>query len=195
MRLKSEVGGGDKIAKKLRQIQDRLTSKKRVLVGLPASSGVYEDGVPVAVIGAVHEFGGEIDHPGGTSYGYATEEDARDGKVRFLPAGKGVMQLGVTGPHKIVIPERSFLRVPLRQNVDNLKKGFASLAGKVSRGEISAFQMLDQIGARAAGYCKEAIEAGIEPPNAPSTIRSKGSSKPLVDKGIMRNAITHVVED
>ena len=195
MKLKTEVRGGDKLAKKLKQIQDRLTSKKRVLVGLPASSGNHEDGAPLVVIGAAHEFGGEIDHPGGTSYGYKTEEDARDGQVRFLREGEGVMQLGVTEPHKIVIPERSFLRVPLRQSVDNLKKGFASLAGKVSRGEISAFQMLDQIGARAAGYCKEAIEAGIDPPNAPSTVRRKGSATPLIDKGIMKNAITHVVED
>lgn len=155
MKLKAEVRGGNQLAKKLRQIQDRLTSKKRVLVGLPASSGVYEDGAPLVVIGAVHEFG------------------SANGRI----------------------PERSFLRVPLRQNADNLKKGFASLAGKVSRGEISAFQMLDQIGARAAGYCKEAIEAGIQPPNAESTIKRKGSATPLIDKGILRNAITHVVED
>ncbi|RTQ01294.1 hypothetical protein EKN38_13040 [Enterobacter sp. WCHEn045836] len=195
MKINTEVRGGEKLAKKLKEIQDRLTSKKRVLIGLPAGSGVYEDGTPIAVIGATHEFGGEINHPGGTSYGYATEEDARAGNVRFLPSGKGVMQLGVTGPHKIVIPERSFLRVPLRQNVDNIKKGFSSLAGMVSRGEISAFQMLDQMGARAAGYCKEAIETGIAPPNARSTVRRKGSATPLIHTGHLKNAITHVVED
>lgn len=55
--------------------------------------------------------------------------------------------------------------------------------------------MLDQMGARAAGYCKEAIETGIAPANAPSTIKRKGSATPLIDKGILKNAITHVVED
>lgn len=167
MRLKSEVRGGDKLAKKLRQIQERLTSKKRVLIGVPAGRDVYEGerllaekgnykaGQPVAVIAAVNEFGSPDGH----------------------------------------IPERSFLRVPLRQNVDNIKKGFASLSGQVARGEISAFQMLDQIGARAAGYCKEAIEVGIQPANAPSTVKRKGSATPLIDTGVLRNAITHVVED
>ncbi|MEY8709497.1 hypothetical protein [Mangrovibacter phragmitis] len=155
MKVNTEVRGGEKLAKKLKQIQDRLTSKKRVLIGLPAGSGIYEDGAPIAVIGAVHEFG------------------SADGRT----------------------PERSFLRVPLRQNVDNIKKGFASLSRQVTRGEISAFQMLDQMGARAAGYCKEAIETGIAPANAPSTIKRKGSATPLIDKGILKNAITHVVED
>ncbi|MGA9617028.1 MAG: hypothetical protein WBR09_07650, partial [Serratia proteamaculans] len=82
MKFNTEVRGGEKLAKKLKQIQDRLTSKKRVLVGLPAGSGNYEDGAPIVVIGAVQEFG------------------SADGRV----------------------PERSFLRVPLRQNQDNIKK-------------------------------------------------------------------------
>lgn len=155
MKMNTEVRGGEKLAKKLKQIQDRLTRKKRVLVGLPAGSGNYEDGAPIVVIGAVQEFG------------------SADGRI----------------------PERSFLRVPLRQNVDNIKKGFAALSGQVSRGDISAFQMLDQMGARAVGYCQEAIETGIAPANAPSTIKRKGSATPLIDKGILKNAITYVVED
>lgn len=105
------------------------------------------------------------------------------------------MQLGVTGPHTINIPERSFLRVPLRQNQDNIKKAFRALTGAVTRGEITVLQMLEQIGARAAGYCKEAIEQGIEPANAPSTIKQKGSAKPLVNHGTLKGSITYVVED
>ncbi|MGP2977758.1 hypothetical protein ACTVLL_11495 [Serratia nevei] len=155
MKINAEVRGGEKLAKKLKQIQDRVTSKKRVLVGLPAGSGNYEEGAPIVVIGAVQEFG------------------SADGRV----------------------PERSFLRVPLRQNQDNIKKGFAALSRKVVKGEISAFQMLDQMGARAVGYCQEAIETGISPANAPSTIKRKGSATPLIDKGILKNKITHVVED
>jgi hypothetical protein len=155
MRLNAEVRGGDKLAKKLRQIQERLTTKRRVLVGIPEGAGKYEDGAPLAVIGAVQEFG------------------SADGRV----------------------PERSFLRVPLRQNQDNISRAFRTLTGKVSRGEITLVQMLDQIGARAAGYCIEAIEAGIAPANAESTIKAKGSSTPLVDHGRLKGSITHVVED
>ncbi|MBZ7262482.1 hypothetical protein FMK81_13295 [Klebsiella oxytoca] len=155
MKINTEVRGGEKLAKKLKEIQDRITAKKRVLVGLPAGSGNYDEGAPIVVIGAVQEFG------------------SADGRV----------------------PERSFLRVPLYQNIDNIKKGFAALTSQVTRGEISAFQMLDQIGARAVGYCVEAIEGGIEPANAESTIRRKGSSTPLIDTGILKSKITHIVED
>ncbi|MEQ9832116.1 hypothetical protein [Pectobacterium versatile] len=195
MKLNAETRGGNKIAQKLQQIQDRVMAKRRVLVGLPASSGNSEDGTPLVVIGAVNEFGGTIQHPGGTSYGYRNEKDAVAGKVRFMKGGAGLMQLGVTGPHTINIPERSFLRVPLRQNQDNIKKAFRALTGAVTRGEITALQMLEQIGARAAGYCKEAIEQGIEPANAPSTIKQKGSAKPLVNHGTLKGSITYVVED
>jgi hypothetical protein len=155
MKMRVEVRGGNKVAQKLKQIQDRVMAKRRVLVGIPSGAGAYEDGAPIAVIGAVQEFG------------------SADGRV----------------------PERSFLRVPLHQNQDNIKKAFRSLTGQVTRGEITAFQMLDQIGARAAGYCQEAIETGIAPENAPSTIAAKGSSTPLINHGSLKGAITHVVED
>lgn len=155
MKLIAEVRGGNQLEKKLRQYMDRLTSKRRVLVGIPEGAGKYEDGAPLAVIGAVQEFG------------------SADGRI----------------------PERSFLRVPLRQNQENISRAFRALTGKVARGEITLIQMLDQIGARAAGYCIEAIENGIAPPNADSTIKAKGSSTPLVDQGRMKGSITHVVED
>lgn len=155
MKIKTEVRGGDKLEKKLKQIQARLTQRRRVLIGLPAGSGNYDDGAPIVVIGAVQEFGSDDGH----------------------------------------IPERSFLRVPLRQNADNIKKGFAALSRKVVKGEISAFQMLDQMGARAVGYCQEAIETGISPANAPSTIRAKGSSTPLIHRGILRSKLTYIVEE
>ena len=75
------------------------------------------------------------------------------------------------------------MRVSLRQNVDNIKKGFAALSGKVAKGEISAFQMLEQMGARAAGYCKEAIETGIAPANEPSRLSGKARQHRILIKG------------
>lgn len=93
------------------------------------------------------------------------------------------------------IPERSFLRVPIRQNQDNIRRAFAVLARRVASGEITSFQMLSKIGARAVGYCQDAISEGIAPANAPSTIAKKGSATPLVDKGALKQAITYVVDD
>jgi len=37
------------------------------------------------------------------------------------------------------------------------------------------------------------INSGVPPPNAPSTIKAKGSSKTLVDSGEMRNHVDHKI--
>lgn len=93
------------------------------------------------------------------------------------------------------VPERSFLRVPIRQNVDAFKKQWRALIPKVVRGEITMYQMMSQIGSQAASVSQEAIQAGIAPANAPSTIAEKGSSKPLIDESRLVGAITFQVED
>lgn len=60
-----------------------------------------------AELGAVHEFGATINHPGGTPY--LIKED---GTAQFVSKEKG-KNLPKTKPHQIIIPTRSFLRMPL----------------------------------------------------------------------------------
>ena len=60
---------------------------------------------------AIHQYGGIINHPGGTSYGYKTEKDASEGKISFLKRGEGYVELGVTKPHQIVIPPRPYITI------------------------------------------------------------------------------------
>lgn len=93
-----------------------------------------------------------------------------------------------------VVPERSFLRVPLQANQDVLAEILVRGLPDVLEGA-SMFALMDQLGARAASISQEAIAAGIPPPNAPSTIARKGSSTPLIDTGFLRQSITWVVED
>ncbi|MBE2188820.1 MAG: phage virion morphogenesis protein [Candidatus Kapabacteria bacterium] len=59
--------------------------------------------------GAIHQWGGTIDHPGGTEYGYKFKKDMKIGKIQFLKKGRGYKVLGKTGPHKIHIPARPYL--------------------------------------------------------------------------------------
>lgn len=101
-----------------------------------------------------------------------------------------VQEFGSSDGH---IPERSFLRVPLRANKQTyatiLEKGLPS----VIQGASSLYQIMNQMGARAVGDSQQAISEGIPPPNAPSTIRQKGSSTPLIDEGTLWQSITWVV--
>jgi len=155
VKLQTSVSGGDRLGTRLRQIIERMQKNSGVLVGVPAGTGAYEDGAPIAVIAAVHEFG------------------SADGNI----------------------PERSFLRVPLRQNTDLFKAMFRSQMAKVAKGELTMFQAMDQIGMKAAGVSKEAIEAGLSPGNSEATKQRKGSDTPLIDTGQLWQSITHIVED
>lgn len=60
-----------------------------------------------AELGAAHEFGATINHPGGTPY--IIKED---GTAQFVSKEKGG-KLPKTKPHEIILPTRSFLRAPL----------------------------------------------------------------------------------
>lgn len=195
MRITTQIKGGTDFSHRLRELQEKVSRRASVYVGVPSGSGAYEDGTQLVVIAAANEFGADINHPGGTSYGYKTQQDAVDGNVQFLRTGEGFMELGKTDPHKIKIPERSFLRVPLRAGQKMISKVFRNLMPKVLDGEITMHQMLTSVGAKGAAISQEAISKGIDPPNAPSTIAKKGSSKPLVgEHGRLKQAITYVVE-
>lgn len=114
------------------------------------------------------------------------------------PDGMSMVRLGAIhefGAPRSGIPERSFLRVPLRAAQKELGNIFAKLMKQVADGELTFDQALNQIGAKGASISQEAISAGIAPANAQSTVDSKGSSKPLIDTGALRQAITWVVRD
>lgn len=152
MRITTKVSGGQNIAGRLREIKEHM-KHSNVYVGLPKGAS-YEDGAPIAAIGAVQEFG------------------SSDGRI----------------------PERSFLRVPLRGNQKTFAKIFRKLMPMVLSGDLTMMQLLEQLGAKAVSVSQEAISAGIDPPNAPATILAKGSSTPLIDRGALRQSITYVVE-
>lgn len=58
---------------------------------------------------AIHQYGGTINHPGGTQYGFKTKKDAASGKIQFLKTGTGYMVLGETRPHQIEIPAAPYI--------------------------------------------------------------------------------------
>lgn len=73
---------------------------------------VYSAGCNYA---AIHEFGGTIKHPGGTSYTWG--EGDNDFNIRFISNADAAISkhvLGVTKAHDINMPERSFLRSSLK---------------------------------------------------------------------------------
>ena len=92
------------------------------------------------------------------------------------------------------IPQRSFIRATIDERAADIARLQLVVAQRVAMGEITEEQGLSQIGAKVASWIKARIADGIAPPLAESTVRRKKSTKPLVDTGQLRSAITHAVE-
>lgn len=174
------------IEKELGKIRD----DQYVTIGIHEEAGNVESGdINMATLGAVLNFGADINHPGGTSYGYATKEAASRGEVRFLKTGTGFKQLGVTKPHTITIPARPWLE----PGVQSQTREYISVIESGASQDLPTVAILDKIGVIAQGAVRIFMTELQDPPNAKSTIRKKGSSNPLIDTGALRQSVTYVV--
>lgn len=104
-----------------------------------------------------------------------------------------VHEFGVTLPNGTVIPQRSFLAGTLDAHASEIRAFKAKLARGLVAGKLTAQRATQLVGMKVEGLIKERISAGIEPGLEQSTIDRKGSSKPLVDFGQLRNGVTHTV--
>lgn len=91
------------------------------------------------------------------------------------------------------IPPRSFLRMPIEHFSKEILKSLSGTTAKalLERGDYKGIFAL--LGASAEGFVKLAFASsgfGQWPPNAPSTVAAKGSSRPLIDSGQLRDSIT-----
>jgi hypothetical protein len=90
-------------------------------------------------------------------------------------------------------PPRPFLRQSIDNNRANINAmGNAQLV-KICRGEQTAQGALSALGAMQVGLVQKTIRDGDFEPNAPATIKRKGSDKPLIDTGRMRQSVHYVV--
>jgi phage gpG-like protein len=86
---------------------NRSKGLKSRLEVMPTSRGMAISSL--APYAAIHQFGGVIQHPGGTPYGFMSKGKAQAGKIVFLKKNSGFMVIGKTKPHQIVIPARPYL--------------------------------------------------------------------------------------
>lgn len=92
-------------------------------------------------------------------------------------------------------------RPALRNTFDTMRPELVELGkklmGAVVDGKIDVVKALNIMGAKLANGVKRTITAGagVPPPNAPSTIAKKGSSRPWVDSGQVVGAISWEVQE
>lgn len=93
------------------------------------------------------------------------------------------------------IPERPFFRNAIRDNTGKYKQAMATSAAKILRGETAMVTVLNKLGIAAQADIQGSITSLMSPPLSPVTIARKKSSKPLVDSGAMRAAVTWKIDD
>lgn len=84
------------------------------------------------------------------------------------------------------VPARPFMA----QAIDNHPKEIDKIVSRATR-STSAQAILNSIGEGIVELIKAEIDNGDFVPNAPATVAAKGSDKPLIDTGMMRDSIEH----
>lgn len=91
------------------------------------------------------------------------------------------------------IPSRPFLRKSVDENEGKINQFLQAEARSLASGK-TAETLLNEIGNFQKSLVQEKITEGSFAPNAESTIRRKGSSKPLIDTGRMRQSVNYVIK-
>lgn len=93
-------------------------------------------------------------------------------------------------------PPRPVLEPSIEHNKDAISKQLGNVAKAALSGQDPNTE-LQKAGMMAQNFARDWFTnpANLWPPNAESTIKQKGSDRPLIDKGELRRAITYVVKD
>lgn len=92
------------------------------------------------------------------------------------------------------IPSRPFMRDSVDKHADQINAFIVAQKKLFAQGKITAEQMLNAIGVFQKGLVQNEIVDGEFVPNAPSTIKRKGSDRPLIDTGKMRQSVNYVIK-
>lgn len=90
-------------------------------------------------------------------------------------------------------PPRPFLRQSIDNNVSRVNAMCKAQLRAVAQGK-TAKDALQAIGSMQKALVQDTIRNGDFEPNAPSTIKKKKSSKPLIDSGRMRQSVNFVIK-
>lgn len=104
------------------------------------------------------------------------------------------------------IPPRPFMRPTIAKQLNAWKALMLSGAKAVLAGNETIHNVLDKLGAKAAGDVAVTISQITQPPLKPATIAARARkrvnrgittslSKPLVDTALLINTVTHVVDE
>jgi hypothetical protein len=92
------------------------------------------------------------------------------------------------------MPSRPFIRQTAETHESTLNKLCEIQFDSVLHGKATAKDALTKIGVATKGLMQDTIRNGEYVANAESTIKKKGSDKPLIDTGRMRQSVNYTVQ-
>lgn len=90
-------------------------------------------------------------------------------------------------------PPRPFIRQTVDNNEAKFQSKMKSCANDLANGS-TAEKVLNELGVFAKGMLQKEIKDGGFVANAPSTIAKKGSDRPLIDTGLLRQSANYVIK-
>lgn len=91
----------------------------------------------------------------------------------------------------IHIPSRPFMRDTVDNHQDEILDYIVKWSKKCLEGSMETHEMMMNIGMLVKGLMQKEIVRGDFVPNAETTIKRKGSDKPLIDSGLMRESVSY----
>jgi hypothetical protein len=102
-------------------------------------------------------------------------------------------EFGVRKHGKEVIPSRPFIRGWVDSKREQIAKTIEKLYGQVNDGKMFGATALNRLGQYAEYGIRSYLRNGSFVPNSERTVKMKGSSRPLIDTGTLRNSIRYEI--
>lgn len=192
--MKIGLSGGTALRAKLDEIRAKVGTGDVLRLGF-LENATYPDGTPVAYVAAINEWGGTytVSERQQTIYRKLGKDGEFAGGGKFVKAAKSNFATTHTVPaHTVTVPPRPFFRMMIAANSPRWGEAMARVL-KASGCDLNV--ALGRMGEGIRGQLQGSIRDFTTPPNAPSTIASKGFNKPLIDSGNMLNSVDYEVTE
>lgn len=114
--------------------------------------------------------------------------------LRQYEGGQTVKDIAEAAEFGLGQPVRSWLRGWFDENRSQISAQIeCQLTLAIERGETKEWAA-ERVAIWAQADIQRRIRNGIQPPNAPLTVAKKGSSTPLIDKGLFRSSVLAYIE-
>lgn len=138
-----------------------------------------------AALGRLEELRGLV-----MEVGFQADQTAEDGEISLAEIAYWNHFGTVDKDGQVMIPARPFM-----DTLDLQQDQLFEFSGQALESLGSSREVAEAIGSKAKSMIQDAIRNGDWAPNAPLTVRKKGSDKPLIDTGTMRQGVQYVIKE